>query len=117
MGHSFFLFTRRMGRWGCVWIIEPSTRWQWKIDTHYLILMICLIDSRKLKCSIGLTCAPGITKFELQKGTKKRPLVAQGMVHTSSWWCLLDSPMHPPHFAFSWMTFFWNGLMTLWSYT
>jgi len=27
----------------------------------------------------------GITKSGLQKGMKKRPLVAQGMAHTSSW--------------------------------
>jgi hypothetical protein len=27
----------------------------------------------------------GITKFELQKGTKKRLLIAQGMAHTKSW--------------------------------
>jgi hypothetical protein len=29
----------------------------------------------------------------------------------------LDSLMHPPHFAPSWMTFSDNGLMTLWSCT
>jgi hypothetical protein len=45
--------------------------------------MICLIDSRKLKCLVGLTYVSGITKFELQNGTKKRLFVTQGMVHTS----------------------------------
>jgi hypothetical protein len=39
------------------------------------------------------------------------------MAHMSSWWCFLGSPMHHPHFAHSWMTFFENGLMTLWSST
>jgi hypothetical protein len=29
----------------------------------------------------------------------------------------LDSPMHLPHFALSWMTFFESGLMSLSSYT
>jgi len=56
-----------------------------QIDTHYLGLMICLIDFQELKCLVGLTYAMGIIKFELQKGMKKRPLVAQGMAHTSSW--------------------------------
>jgi hypothetical protein len=39
------LFTRK-GHWGCAWIIEPSTRWLWRLNTHYLELMICLIDFR-----------------------------------------------------------------------
>jgi hypothetical protein len=82
------LFIRRMGHWRCVWIIKPSTWWQWKIDTHYLELMICLIDFLDLKCLVGLTYVRGITKFELQKGTTKRPLVTQGMVHMSFWWCI-----------------------------
>jgi len=56
-----------------------------KIDTHYLKLMICLIDCRKLRCLVGLTYIRSITKFELQKGMKKKPLVAQSMAHTSSW--------------------------------
>ncbi len=116
-GAPVFLFTRRMGHWGCVWIIEPSTRGQWKINTNYFELMICLIDSRELKCLVGLTYVSGITKFELQNGMKKRLFVTQGMVHTSFWWCLLDSPMHLPHFAPSWMTSSGSGLMTSWSYT
>jgi hypothetical protein len=37
------------------------------------------------KCLIGLTYVLGITKFELHKGMKKKLLVAQGMVLTSSW--------------------------------
>jgi hypothetical protein len=37
MGHMSFLFTRRMGHWRCVWIIDSSIRWQWRIDTHYLL--------------------------------------------------------------------------------
>jgi hypothetical protein len=44
---------------------------------------------------------------------RKISLAAQGMAHTSFWWCILGSLMHPPHFAFSWMTFFGNGLMIL----
>jgi hypothetical protein len=47
--------------------------------------MIYLIDSWELKCLVGLTYILGITKFELQKGMKKKPLIAQGMVHTNSW--------------------------------
>ncbi len=117
MEHSSFLFTRRTGRWGCAWIIKPSTRWQWRIDTHCLELMICLINFQELKCLVGLTYVRGITKFGLQKGTKKRSFVAQGMVHMSSWWCLLDSRMHLPHFAPSWITFSDSGLMILWSST
>ncbi len=34
---------------------------------------------------VGLTYAPGTTKFESQKGMKKKPFVTQGMVHTSPW--------------------------------
>ncbi len=56
-----------------------------KIDTHYLELMICLIDFQELNSLVGLTYVRGITKFELRKGMKKRSLVAQGMAHTSSW--------------------------------
>jgi hypothetical protein len=48
-----------------VWIIKPSTRWWWKINTHYLELMICLIGSQKLKCLVQLTYVRDITKFEL----------------------------------------------------
>ncbi len=55
--------------------------------------------------------------YQIRKGMKKRLFVTQGMAHMNSWWCLLDSPMHPPHFAHSWTTFSKNGLMTLWSYT
>ncbi len=117
MEHMSSLFTKRMGRWGCVWIIKPSIRWWWRINTHCLELMICLIDSWELNSLVGLTYVRGITKFELRKGMKKRSLVAQGMVHMSSWWCFLNSPMHPPCFAHLWMTFFESGLMTLWSYT
>jgi hypothetical protein len=29
----------------------------------------------------------------------------------------MDSPMHSPHFAHSWTTFFGSGLMILWLYT
>jgi hypothetical protein len=65
IGHLSSLFTRRTGCWKCVWIIEPSTKWQWRIDIHYLELMICSIDYRKLKCLIGLTYIWGITKFKL----------------------------------------------------
>ncbi len=117
MGHPSSLFTRSTRCWGCAWIIEPSTRWPWRIDTHYLELMICLINFWKLKCLVKLTYVRGITKFKSQKGMKKRPLVAQGMVYMISWWCFLDSPMHLPHFALSWMTFFESGLMSLSSYT
>jgi hypothetical protein len=45
--------------------------------------MICLIDSQEPKCLVGLTYALGIIKFELSKGMKKKPLVAQGMAHMS----------------------------------
>ncbi len=76
LGHMSFLFATRMGCRRCVWIIKPSTRWQWRIDTHYLKLMIFFIDFCKLKCLIGLTYVRGITKFELQKGIMKKPLVA-----------------------------------------
>jgi hypothetical protein len=54
-------------------------------NTQYLKLMICLIDFRELMCLIKLTYIRDITKFELQKGTKKRSLVAQSMAHTNSW--------------------------------
>jgi len=70
MGLPSFLFTRRMGLWGCVWIIEPSTRWRWKIDTCCFGLMTCLINFREPKCLVGLTYVPGITKFELHKEMK-----------------------------------------------
>jgi hypothetical protein len=113
IGHPSFLFTRKMGRWGCVWIIEPSTRWRWKINTHYFRLMIFLIDSWELKCLVGSTYVWGVTKFELRKGMNKRLFVTQGMAHTNSWWCLLGSLTHPPHFALSWITFPRNDLMTL----
>jgi hypothetical protein len=73
-----------MGHWGCVWIIEPLTRRQWKIDTNNLELMICLIDFWEPKCLVGLTDIWGITKFKSQKGMKKKSLVAQGIAHTSS---------------------------------
>jgi hypothetical protein len=68
------LFTRRMGHWGCVWIIEPSTRWWWRIDTHYLGLMTSLIDSWELRCLVGLTYIWDIIKFGLRKGMKKNHL-------------------------------------------
>jgi len=55
MGHPSFLFTKRMGRWGCVWIIEPSTRWRWRIDTHYFKLMTSLTNSRELRYLVRLT--------------------------------------------------------------
>jgi hypothetical protein len=84
MGQPSSLFTRRTGRWGCAWIIEPSTRWPWRIDTHYLELMICLIDFQELKCLVRLTYVQVITKFESQKGMKKRSFVTQGMAHMSS---------------------------------
>jgi hypothetical protein len=47
--------------------------------------MIFLIDFQKLKCLVGLTYVQGITKFELQKGMKKRLFAAQGMAHMNSW--------------------------------
>jgi hypothetical protein len=100
--HLSFLFTRRMGHWECVLIIEHSTRQRWKTGILCFGLMIYLIVFRKPRCLVRSTYVRDITKFGLQKGTKKIPLVAQGMAHTSSWWCLLGSPMHPPHFALSW---------------
>ncbi len=39
----------------------------------------------RAKVLVGLTCARGITKFGMQKGTKKRPLTTQGMAHTNFW--------------------------------
>ncbi len=48
-------------------------------------MMTCFIDFREPKCLVGLTYVQGITKFELQKGMKKKLFVAQGMVPTSSW--------------------------------
>jgi len=117
IGHLSFLFTRRMGHWRCVWIIEPSTRRWWKTDTHYFGLMISLTNFWELKCLVGLTYVRGITKFELRKGMKKKLLIAQNMVRTNFWWCLLGSPTHPPRFALSWMTFSENDLMTLSSFT
>ncbi len=108
---------KRMGHWKSVWIIEPSTRWQWKIDTHYFELTTSFIDFQKLKCLVGLTYVQNITKFELRKGMRRRLLTTRGMVHMSFQWCLLDSPIHSPHFAHLWMTFFENGLMILWLYT
>jgi hypothetical protein len=47
--------------------------------------MIYLINFQELIFLVGLIYIQGITKFELQMGMKKRPLVAQGMAHTSSW--------------------------------
>jgi hypothetical protein len=47
--------------------------------------MISLIDSRELRCLVGLTYVRDITKFGLWKGTKKRLFVAQGMAHINSW--------------------------------
>jgi hypothetical protein len=44
------LFTRKTGCWGCAWIIEPSIRWPWRIDTRYFKLMTCLIDFQELRC-------------------------------------------------------------------
>jgi hypothetical protein len=117
MGCPSFLFIRRMGRWGCVWIIGPSIRQRWRIAIHCFESMISLIAYWEQRCLVGFTYVRGITKFRLWKGTKKRLLAAQGMTHTSFWWCPLGSPMHPPHFAFSWATFSKNGLMTLWSST
>ncbi len=117
MGHPSFLFTKRMGHWECVLIIEHSTRQWWRTGILCFESTICLIVFREPRCLVWLTCVQDITKFRLRKGMKKRPLVAQNMVHMNSWWCLLGSPMHPPHFALSWMTFSGNGLMTLWSST
>jgi hypothetical protein len=45
------------------------------MDTHYLELKTYLINFLKLRCLVGLTYVRDITKFELRKGTKKRPLV------------------------------------------
>jgi hypothetical protein len=117
MGHPSFLFTRMMGHWECVLIIKHSTRQRWRTGILCLESMIYLIVFREPKYLVRLTYVRNINKFGLRKGTKKRPLVAQGMVHTNSWWCLLGSPMHPPHFALSWMTFSRNGSMILWSST
>jgi hypothetical protein len=39
--------------------------------------MTCLIDSWELRFLVGLTYLRDITKFELQKGMKRRPLAAQ----------------------------------------
>jgi hypothetical protein len=64
-GHSSFSFTRRMKHWGCAWIIKPSTRWQWKINIHYLELTTCLINFRELNFLVGLTYIWDIIKFEL----------------------------------------------------
>jgi hypothetical protein len=55
------------------------------MDYKAFKLMICLIDSWEIKCLVGLTCVSGITKFKLQKGTKKRLLVTQGMAYMFSW--------------------------------
>jgi len=46
--------------------------------------MIYLIVSREPRYLVGLIYVRDVTKFGLRKGTKKRPLVAQGMVHTNS---------------------------------
>ncbi len=105
MGHLSSLFTRSMGHWGCVCIIEPSIRWQWKINTHYFELITCLTNYWELKCLVRLIYIWDITKIDMWKGMKKISFTAQGMVHMKSWWCLLDSPMHSPHFAHSWTTF------------
>jgi hypothetical protein len=78
------LFTRRMERWGCVWIIEPSIRQRWKTSIHCLGLMISLIDSKERRCLVVLTYVRDIIKFGLWKGTKKRLFVPQGMAHTNS---------------------------------
>jgi hypothetical protein len=51
----------------------------------YFKLTTCLIDSRKLMSLVGLTCVRNIIKFELQKGMKKRLLIAQGMADMNSW--------------------------------
>jgi hypothetical protein len=48
-------------------------------------LMIYLIIFREPRCLVELIYVRGITKFKSQKGMKKRPLVAQGMAHMSSW--------------------------------
>ncbi len=117
MGHPSFLFSRRMGHWGCVWITEPSIKQRWRTGIHCLESMTSLIDSWELRCLVGLTYIRDITKFGLRKGMKKRSLVTQGMAHMTSWWCLLGSPMHSPHSALSWMTFSGNGLMILSSST
>ncbi len=53
----------------------------------------------------------GYYQIWIAKEMKKRFVIAQGMAHMSSWWCLLGSPMHPPHSTISWMTFSKNGLM------
>jgi len=47
--------------------------------------MICLINSQGLKCLVGLTYVWDIAKFELQKGTKRRPVITQSMASTSFW--------------------------------
>jgi hypothetical protein len=47
--------------------------------------MIFLIDSWELRCLVGSIYVRDITKFGLQKGTKKRLFVARGMAHMSSW--------------------------------
>jgi hypothetical protein len=111
------LFTKRMGLWGSALIIEHSTKQRWKIGILCLASMIYLIIFREPRCLVELIYIRGITKFRSRKGMKKRPLVTQGMAHMSSWWCLLSSTMHLPHFAFSWMTFYRNGLTILWSST
>jgi hypothetical protein len=47
--------------------------------------MIYLIVSREPRFLIELIYVRGITKLGSRKGTKKRPLVAQGMAHMSFW--------------------------------
>jgi len=55
----------------------------------------------------------GYYQIQIVEGMRKKPLATQGLTCMSSWWCLLDSPIHPPHFTHSWMTFFESGLMIL----
>jgi hypothetical protein len=65
-----------MGHWGCVWIIEPSTRWPWKIDTHYFE---CLTPDQKMSGIDPIWCAEVACDTPLE----------------SSWWEL--QPCFRPH--------------------
>ncbi len=55
------------------------------IGILYLASMIYLIAFREPRFLVEFIYVRDITKLGSRKGTKKRPLVAQGMAHMSSW--------------------------------
>jgi hypothetical protein len=93
-----YLSTRRMGCWRCVWIIEPSTRWQWYplpwIDDLFNRLLGVKVFSRIDLCSgyYQIWIAEGDeenTTFRIRYGSYEILVMPFGLTNAPATFCTL----------------------------